>query len=230
MNIMQRGEPFFPIMGLVLICIVLAGFVPLAFSRPGGPLGMPVLLHGHGLVFVSWYVLFIVQARMIGAGRVSLHMTLGKLSIVLAVSMIVFAYLVVRGAYGNPDWNIAGLPRAVSTMFPISDIVNFTIAYSLALMHRRNADTHKRLMLMTGILMIDPAVARLSISLGAPVQFILLLELALFLAVIGYDLKTRGRPHWATLFGLGLFVLAMVAKFIIAQQPWWSDFVEMILG
>lgn len=217
-------------MGIILIAIVLGGFVPLAFSRPGGPWSMPWLLHLHGFVFLSWYVLFVVQARMIGNDKVALHMCLGKLSIALAITMVVIAYAVVRGAYANPDWNIAGFSRAASTMFPLTDIVNFSIVYSVALVNRRTADAHKRLMLMAGIMMIDPAVARLSFTAGAPPAFILLLELALFVGVIGYDLKTRRRPHWASLFGFGLFVLAMAAKFTIAHQPWWASFVDIILG
>lgn len=217
-------------MGIILIAIVLGGFVPLAFSRPGGPLSLPWLLHLHGFIFLSWYVLFVAQAQLIGSGRVALHMRLGKLSIALAITMVVLAYLVVRGAYANPDWNIAGFSRAASTMFPLTDIVNFSIVYSVALLNRRTAEAHKRLMLMAGIMMIDPAVARLSFTAGTPPAAILLLELALFVALIGYDLKTRRRPHWASLFGFGLFALAMVAKFTIAHQPWWASFVDMLLG
>lgn len=225
----QRGEAFFPVMGFVLITLVVAGFAPLAFARPGGPLAMPLLLHAHGAVFFCWYLLFIVQARLIGSGRIALHMRLGKLSVALAVAMVVLACLVIRFAYANPGFSIAGMSAAASTMFPITDIVNFVIVYSAALVLRRRAETHKRLMLMAGILMIDPAVARVSIVLGAPVVFILLLELALFAAVIGYDIRTRRRPHWASLFGLALYIVAMVAKLTVAQQPWWETFVGALL-
>ena len=46
-------------------------------------------------------------------------------------------------------------------MFPFTDIVNFVIAYGLAFANRRKPVAHKRLMLLSGMLMIDPAAARL---------------------------------------------------------------------
>lgn len=230
MNTTQRGEPFFPIMGVVLIALVVGGFAPLILSRPGGPQAAPLLLHVHGLLLLGWYVLFIVQARMIGQGNVRLHMTLGKASIALAVVMVVTAYFVIRGAYANPEWSIAGMSPAASAMFPFTDIVNFAVLYSIAIVNRRSADAHKRLMLMAGVLMLDPAIARLVLNGGLPAPLILLLELGVFVAVFAYDFKTRRKPHWATVFGLTMFVLAMIAKLTVAQQAWWASFVRAVFG
>ena len=230
MTLANRGEQFFFVMGVVLIAFVVAGFAPFVFTRPGGPLEMPALLHAHGLLFVLWFVLFLVQARLIGSGNTRLHMSLGKASVVLAVAIVIVAYFVMRGAYSNPDWQIGPFSHSASVMFPFTDILNFAIAYSLALFHRRTPEAHKRLMLMAGILIMDPAIARLVFVIGAPFPMILLLELSLFLAVAGYDVKTRRKPHWATMLGLGLFIFANAAKFTVAQQQWWASFVDIILG
>ncbi len=226
----QRGERFFFIMGLVLIAIVLAGFVPFGLMRPGGVTAVPVLLHVHGAVFLSWFILFSIQARLVGVGNLKLHKRLGQLSALLAAMMIVLAYFVMREAYGRPDFSIAGLPAASSIIFPFTDIVNFTIAYGLALANRKTAAVHKRWMLLAGILMIDPAVARIAITLGGPPPMILGIELALFVALIVFDVRTRRQPSWATMCGFGLYAAAMVSKFTVAHTPAWTNFVNAVFG
>ena len=221
---------FYLYMGLVLTAIVISGFSTAAFVRPGGVSTIPVLLHVHAAVFLGWFVLFCIQARLAGSGNIRLHMTLGKTSVALASAMVVLGYLVVRGAYARPDFSIAGMSPAGSVMFPFTDVVNFVIAYGLALANRRTPDAHKRLMLVACILIIDPAVARLVTVPGGPPPLILLLELALFAALIVHDVRTRRRPHWASILGLGLFVAAMVAKLALAGQPVWGRFVDMVFG
>lgn len=224
----RQGEQFFLVMGLVLLAIVIGGFVPPMFARPGGIASMPLLLHVHGLVFVSWFLLFCTQARLAGSGNIELHMRLGKASVLIAAAMIIMGYFVIRGAYANLDWNIAGMPGAASVMFPFTDILNFTIVYSLALAHRRNPAAHKRLMLLAGILIIDPAVARLVMTLGAALPMIAILELLLFAALFTYDVVTRRRPSWTSVLGIGLFAAALAAKLTVSQHPEWHSFVEFV--
>jgi uncharacterized membrane protein YozB (DUF420 family) len=224
----KRGERFFLVMGLVLLAIVIGGFLPRVLAHPGGAAALPMLLHVHGAVFVSWFVIFCAQARLAGSGNLELHMRLGKASVLVAAAMVLLGYFVTRGAYANPDWSVAGMPRAASVMFAFTDIVNFTIVYSLALANRRNSAAHKRLMLLAGIMIIDPAVARLVMTLGAAVPVIVILELALFGALFIYDFVTRRRPSWTSLVGFGLFAAALAAKFTVSEHPVWRSFVEFV--
>jgi hypothetical protein len=226
----KSGERFFLIMGLILIAIVFGGFALPVLVRSGDVSAMPILLHLHGAVFFAWFLLFWVQAKLIGTGDVRLHMSLGKASVLVSTAMIVLGYLVLRGALAKPGFSIAGMPAAPSAMFPFTDMLNFIIVYGLALANRRVPAAHKRLMLLAGILIIDPAAARLVMSIGGLPPVILLLELALFAALITYDVMTRRRPHWASMLGLGLFVLALVAKLTVAQTPVWASFVDAFLS
>lgn len=226
----RKGERFFLVMGLVLLACVIAGFVPPALARSGGIVSMPLLLHVHGAVFVSWFVLFCAQAYLIGTNNIRLHRSLGKASIGIAVGMVVLGYVVMRGASANPNFSIAGMSPVASLIFPFTDIVNFVIAYGLALTYRRRPATHKRFMLLASILIIDPAAARLVVTLGLAVQVVVIMELALFVALIVYDVVTRRRPHWASLLGLGLFVIALGAKLSVPQISGWDSFVEVVFG
>ncbi len=226
----QRGERFFFIMGLVLIALIVAGFVPRGLMQPGGVAATPLLLHVHGAIFLSWFLLFTVQAWLVGAGNLALHKRLGQLSVLLAAMMFVAAYFVICDAYSRPDFSIAGMPTAASLIFPVSDMVNFAIAYGFALANRSTPAIHKRWMLLAGILMMDPAAARIAANLSAPGPLIIVIELALFVALIAYDVRTRRRPSWPTLCGLGLFFAALASKFTIAHTLAWANFVEIVFG
>mgnify|MGYP000872085225 CR=1 FL=1 len=110
----RPGERFFLIMGLILIAIVFGGFALPVLARSGSVGSMPVLLHLHGAVFFAWFLLFCVQAKLIGSGDVRLHMLLGKASVLVSTAMIVLGYLVLRGALAKPDFSIAGMPACSS--------------------------------------------------------------------------------------------------------------------
>lgn len=223
----SRGEPFFFGMGLALLAVVVAGFAPSFLARSGD---MPLLLHVHGAVFFAWFVLFCVQARLIGSGYRQLHIRIGQFSVILAATMLALGFFVIRGAYARPDWNIAGMSASASVMFPATDMINFAIAYGLALANRRKPAIHKRLMLLSGILIIDPAAARLVSALGGEAPLILLLEVSLFVALFAYDFKTRGKPSWPALLGLGLYIAAMAAKLTVAQHPVWHSLVDRLFA
>lgn len=226
----KRGEPFFFWMTLVLIAIVVSGFSLLASTRPGGPLATPLYLHFHGAVFLGWYALLALQARLIGGGQVALHKRLGQASVALAVAIVVIGYLVVRDAVHKPDMIIAGQPAIWGSVFPVLDIVTFSVAYTLGIANRANAPAHKRFMLLAAMMMIDAAMARLVLTVGLPEPLILVAELALFLALIGYDLISRRRPHWASLIGLALFGGAMAVKLNVNSLAWWPGFAKALFG
>ena len=226
----QTKSQFYGYFSWVLLALVLAGFVPAGFMRPGGVTAAPLLLHVHGAVFLAWFLLLCLQLRLITTERVGLHQALGKSSVILAVAMVVLGYLVIRSAYAKPEFSIAGMTPAASVMFPFTDIVNFVIAYALGLLNRRNAQVHKRFMILAGVLILDPAISRLVITIGGPPPLILVLELGIFGALLIHDWRTLRRPHWATLTGLALFVLAMLAKLLLAPGPQWQRFVETAFG
>ena len=208
----RSGAPVFFWMAVLLVAIVVSGFSVLAFSRPGGPLETPVYLHFHGAVFLGWYVLLAVQARLIGAGQAALHKRMGLASLALALAIVVVGYFVVRFALLKPGKMIAGRPAIMGCVFPVWDIIDFTIAYALGFAARANSAVHKRFLLSAAILMIDPAMARLILTPGFPGSLSMVFVTALFGAMFGYVLIRLQRPHWASVFGLGLYAAAMTFK------------------
>jgi uncharacterized membrane protein YozB (DUF420 family) len=217
-------------MGLLMTAIVLFGFLPQVLSKPQGAFSLPILYHIHGLIFVSWFVLFFVQGSFVRGGNLQRHRRFGQSSIALAIAMLVSGYFMIRAAYALPEFSIGENSHIASTMFPVTDLINFSIAYTLALYHRTNGVAHKRLMLLAGILILDPAVARSIETIGAPFPFIPILELGLFALLFGYDISRLRRPHWTSCLGLALFLAAMMAKLKLAQLPLWTDIAALLFA
>jgi hypothetical protein len=217
-------------MGMLLTSLVLLGFIPPALTRPDGIASLPLLYHLHGLIFVSWFGLFTFQAYLVRDRNFRLHRLLGKSSVVIALAMLVTGYLMMRAAFAHPDFSIGNNDQIVSIMYPTTDLINFSIVFVMALIFRAKGSAHKRLMLLAGILMLDPAVARLIQTIGAPFPLIPVVELGLFALLIVYDFRRLGKPHWCSLLGLALFFSALSAKLSIAQAQVWEDIARVVFG
>jgi len=61
-------------------------------------------------------------------------------------------------------------------------------------------------MLLAGILILDPAVARLVEAVGAQFVFIPIIELGLFAALLAYDRIKLKRLHWTSLLACPYFL------------------------
>jgi hypothetical protein len=171
-----------------------------------------------------------LQAYLVQGRYLRFHRQLGQCSIGVAAAMLITGYFMMRAAYALPEFVIGTNSHAASMMFPTTDLINFSIVFALGLHNRANAVAHKRLMLLAGILILDPAVARLIGTVGAPFPFIPIVELGLFAMLIGYDIARLKKPHWSSLLGLALFFAAMAVKFTIAQTSAWADIAKILFG
>jgi len=220
-----RSEAFFPIMTLVVVVFIFTGFgagFATGFGLAGFP--PPPALVLHGAVTLAWFALTLVQALLIRRANFTLHKQLGWASIALALGIVVLGYSTVAHAIRNPAWSIAGFDNVGSAVFPFFDIVTFAIVYVMGIANRKNREAHKRLMVLAGVMMMDPAVARSAIILlGAP-PAALGIELAILLAFPIYDWRTRGKPHWASVFGVGLFVTCFALRMALGGSEAWAEF------
>ncbi len=184
----------------------------------------------HVLIFLGWCVLLIIQPRLISNGNFARHKQIGQLSLAWAIALVVIGAIVTREAYLRPGCSIAGMSPQSSIIFPFTDLVLFSALYCLAIAKRKEAQTHKRLMLFAGLVMLDPALARFFGTLSLPPPFITAVELALLAAVVIHDRKTLGRIHGATWLGTGLLVVTYPAVFVLAQTSASTGMVTAILG
>lgn len=215
------GEPrFFFTLAVVLTAIVIVGFaLQPVLGRVHYP-GLPVALYFHGLLFVTWCALAVVQPVLIGTGQRRMHRALGWFGLALALGMTF------SGIRVTMDAVIAGrvAPAELWMAMNILSMVAFLALVAGGVAVRRATDWHRRLLACATIIMTGPAWARiLPVHLFGP--FTLIVLTVVVLAFVGwgmaYDRRTRGRIHPAWYIGAlgvampGLFTLplAMVPPF-----------------
>jgi hypothetical protein len=100
-----------------------------------------------------------------------------------------------------------------------------------AVLLRSNPAAHKRLMLLGSLIIVGPALARISrwpIFGGEDGPFIPVVLIGLVLSVVVHDLVAMRRVHRATLVGVAAIVISEVAHQIIARSESGQAFVRML--
>jgi hypothetical protein len=217
---------FFVGMAGVFLLLVFLGFAPSYYLRgivrPYAPLVPPTpLVHLHALLFSSWVALFVVQTGLVAARRTDLHRRLGVLGVVLASAMILVGTLTAlrqaaRGS-GPPS-----LPPLTWLAVPFFDILVFAVLVGAALALRRKPQSHKRLMFVTMVALMSPAIGRMPTPsfLNDYVVTFVLPDLGL-LALAAWDLRASGRVHRVTVLAGGFLIMSQVVRVLIwSSAPW----------
>lgn len=229
-------------MALACTAVAFLGFAPTYWlpMASGSFPPMPVV-HVHGMVFFAWTLYFAFQTWLAASGRVARHRTIGMIGVSLATAMTILGFLAAvntmkrSAALGQTD---AGIAFAI---VPLSGILFFAVAFTLAVAATRRPETHKRLMLLAGISILDAAVARWFLTFLAPpgppgpppVEVTILPALVAYLLLvvaIVYDWRTRGRPHPVYVYGGIALVAVKLLNWPISVTPAWHSFAGGILA
>ncbi|HEX6376141.1 MAG TPA: hypothetical protein VFZ91_10520 [Allosphingosinicella sp.] len=188
------------------------------------------LLVVHGILFTAWIGLLVVQPLLIAGRRRELHRKLGWLGAALAFAMVVFGNLAAVAAM-HGGFKGLGDPHVFYAV-PFFTIQGFAVLVALAVLWRDRAETHKRLMLLAAIIIVEAAFARIElapIAAGAPFTFFLGGDL-LILAGMAYDRLSRGRVHKVWIWGGAAVVASQIGKLLIAQTEPWMAFAKAMAG
>ncbi len=227
----RRERVFFGGMTLAMLVTVLAGFGPTYYfsSVSSSTVELTPALHVHGAAFTTWMLLLVVQSTLISAGRADVHRQLGVAGAVLGAGMMVLgAYVAVTRFQAGLMVPPPGLPAGVLLAVALATIVVFPTLFGSALVLRQRTDFHKRLVLLATMELVTAAVARLpGVTALGPPAFFSLTDLFI-VALVVYDLRTRGRIHPATLWG-GLFLLAsQPLRLAIGFSGPWQAFADWL--
>lgn len=175
----------------------------------------------HGWSFFLWYLLFPLQAILFARGKLALHRTLGRFSMVLVAAMVLTGILVLSVRVeeatrnGEPQvWLLYG-PLILSNL--ILFVSFYTAGVRMALKNRLQA--HKRLMVVASAIALGAGFFRLILFLSGfhPLSLpIGVLSCSLFIVFgIIYDWITRRAVH--PVYWIGLIALLAVEISLLPQ-------------
>jgi hypothetical protein len=221
---------FYTAMAVAIAATVFAGFAPTYYLK--GYFGSPpltLLVHAHGLAFTSWLVLFFTQTVLIAGRRVDLHRKLGIAGAVLAGILVILGVATAIGSI-RVNHTPPGLDPRSFLALPFFDILVFAILVGVGITFRKSPETHKRLMLLATIAMLDAAIARLPglFALG-PLAFFAVQDLFVIAGPV-YDLASRRRVNAAYWWGGLLILLSQPVRLFVSQTPLWLAFGDWLKG
>jgi len=232
MNAVVSRPRFHVVAIMAIAALVVVGFARTFYLRywiDTPPLTQ--LLYVHGVLFTSWLALHFTQARLIAAHRVDLHKRLGIFGAVLGYTMfcVGVATAVQSAALGRQPTDA---PPLVFMSLPIGTILAFALLLTAALVMRRRADWHKRLMLLATIALIIPAAARLGFFFnGRPNPVIGIVEtIALVAWCCVEDWRRTGRVHAAYKIAGTLLIVSLPARVLMGYTQPWQHFAQWLVS
>jgi hypothetical protein len=225
-----RDRVFYTGMALVAGFTVALGFSPTFYVRGASLPPLSPLLIVHGIVFTAWIALLVTQTALVAANRRDIHRKLGIFGACLAAVMLVLMVLASLASLRLGRAPVEGLDPRSFFAIPMRDIVTFPLLVGAAVWLRRDPESHKRLMILATLTILDAAIARWpGVSAYGPPMFYAIQDLMIAAALI-YDFVSRGHVHRAYKWGAALIVLSQPLFLAISGTPAWLAFADSLQG
>lgn len=216
----RDGSRFYRTATVVMALVIVAGF-SLQYLGGRSSFAARPLVHVHGLVFMSWVMIFTVQALLATQGASAWHRRVGRLAalwlpLMLVMGLWITIDVVQRGMtpfFFKPQHFLIGNPL---------NLVFFLCLVGAALALRRRTDWHMRLQISAMAALLGPGFGRL---LPAPLMMPWSWEisgmLGLIFPVIGAlrDWRRDGRVHPAWWWGMAGIAAVVPLAQLIAASP-----------
>jgi hypothetical protein len=185
----------------------------------------------HGLVNAAWFALFIAQVALVGSRRVRLHRQMGLFGTGVAIAVVILgiwgSLIAARRPKGFIDVPVSPLQFLV---IPLSLLLLFSIFVILAILRRRDAQMHKRCMVLASLSLVEAAVGRWPLAFlrsATLLPFLSPLDLTVdlfLLPLVWWDLHSRRRLHPVTLWGGLALILIHPLRLLLAGTTTWQRF------
>jgi hypothetical protein len=217
----------FLLVAVLFPLVVLAGFGRTYYLKPffAAPPIPSALVHLHGLLMTAWILLFMTQVWLVSSRRVKIHQRLGIGGALLGAVMIPVGLVtaVAAAKYGSastpPD-----IPPLVFMVVPFADMVVFAILFGAAIYYRRRPADHKRLILLTILSFLPPAIGRLpGVGAAGPLAFFGIPAL-LAITILIIDTRNNGRLNKVFLYGAVLLIASYPLRLMLGGTAMWLRF------
>ena len=217
----RADQAFFVRMTIFIALLIAFGFLQFALRGMVDYRKVPVWVHLHGMIMVSWLGLAIVQNRLAASGDLVSHRKIGWIGAVLVAGIVCLASFtgimaLKRGT--EPPFFSEAYFLALTQV----DAVVFGGLVFAAIARRKDTESHRRLMIGAMVLITEPAFGRLlpmPFMNGMGEWAVLLLQLTILSVLAAHDRRVLGRIHPATLTAGAIIALSHVLIELAAISP-----------
>jgi hypothetical protein len=232
----SRFRPsFYFWMTLAMAFFVIGGFGMHSFvpALKGAFPPAPPIVHLHAVVFVSWMILLVTQAALIGAGNVRLHRSLGMWGIAHATAIMMLGLslqlIATRGAM------LKGFAPGTDGLYlGLCAFAGFSTMFTLAIRNRHRPEIHRRMILLAMLPVLPPGVNRFwSDALGLepiPVVPLYATLWTMAAAILLHEWRRTGRISRYSLFGAGWIVVEGLMHKVVVHSAPFDAFAGALLG
>jgi hypothetical protein len=220
----RMKRKFYVALAVFMTLLIGVGFWP-SYYGPliRGAAQTPVILHIHGVIFIGWMALFIVQTLLAGRGRIQTHRALGSIAVGYAIVLWLMGLLVSFVApvmhVNAGEWTVD--EAATFLPIPLGDMVLFGGFFAAAVAYRSKSEIHKRLMVLATIAIVFAAAFRLQ-NAGVPMPAAIVVWYVPLALAMAYDFFTRGRVHPVYWIGAAVMAVALLRlPFALGTTEFW---------
>jgi hypothetical protein len=218
-NLSNYRTSFYFYFNLFILILAIGGFGINALEHPDKLPPPSGIVYIHGVIMFLWYILIVIQSKLVRSRNISLHKKLGKSSLILALGIVITGIWMSVVHYSRPD---GFLFSTINTFI----LINFIILYSLALINRYQSEFHKRYMTFASLAVVFPALGRIILGLNLNEYLSVPLWILLVLVTGVFDLKSEKKIHPATIIGSALIFLGIALILVLMENAAWKEFLD----
>ncbi|MGV3554181.1 MAG: hypothetical protein ACO1OD_02885 [Croceibacterium sp.] len=232
----RRFRPSFAFwMTLAMAFFVFGGFGIHSFlpALRGNFPPAPPIVHLHGVVFIAWMILLLVQSALVSAGNVKLHRTIGTWGIAQGTATILIGLMMQLVASGRG--HAAGRPAGTDGLYlGLLAFLGFAVMFTLAIRNRTKPDIHRPMILFAMLPVIPPGVNRfwanvLGVDDPVPALWLYLTLWSMAAAILANQWRKTGRIDRYAAFGAGWIVVQGVVHEAVVGSAWFEAVAATVL-
>ncbi len=215
-----HADGFFRTLALLMALTVVVGFT-FQFMRGFSSLSARLLVHIHGIAFMSWVAIFVTQSWLATRGPIALHRRLGWFGAFWVVILVILGSWITIDVVQRGTTPFFFQPQHFLIGNPLSAFAFAALVYA-AIRLRSQSDWHMRLQICAMTAIMGPAFGRLlPMPLLIPYAFEAAGLAGTVFAIAGMirDRRKYGRVHSAWYWGLGAFLATIPVTHLIASSP-----------
>ncbi len=146
---MEKAYKNISLFFLLILTIVVLGFFKTYFGLFPAFKEVTNIQHIHGLLFLIWFVMLIIQPVLIKRKLYKWHRLLGKVSYFLVPLIVLSIFFIAKEMYETMPAEVPQAKRISILYVPFYQILDFVLLYVLAIHYKKKIAYHMRYMIAT---------------------------------------------------------------------------------